>query len=405
MTMETPAARPRIALYSHDTMGFGHVRRNILLARALVTPPLHAEVLLISGIREAGAFALPAGADSITLPAYRKNGDGGYAPRSLGGDVKQLVALRACTIRAALRRFAPDVLIVDNVPRGAMGELAEVLSMLRESGRTRCVLGLRDVLDAPEEVRRQWWRQRNYDAARNLYDAVWVYGDAALYDTAGEYGFDADIRNKLRQVGYLDQSVRLGAGSNAGPAFAGHAGEPFVLCVVGSGQDGRALTEAFARATLPAGHSGLILTGSMMAEASRARLEAIAAGRRGLHVIDFVAEPIRLMQRAARIVSMGGYNTVSEILSLGKRALIVPRVKPRREQWIRAERLAAMGLVDMLHPDAASAQALGAWLASSRPAPPPARTRLDFDGLRRVPQLVRQMLREPQAGALRHAAV
>jgi len=43
---------PRIALYSHDTMGLGHIRRTSLLARALRRPPLNAHVLLLSGIRE-----------------------------------------------------------------------------------------------------------------------------------------------------------------------------------------------------------------------------------------------------------------------------------------------------------------------------------------------------------------
>ena len=55
---------PRIALYSHDTMGLGHIRRTSLLARALRRPPLNAHVLLLSGIRESGAYPLPDGIDS-----------------------------------------------------------------------------------------------------------------------------------------------------------------------------------------------------------------------------------------------------------------------------------------------------------------------------------------------------
>lgn len=47
---------------------------------------------------------------------------------------------------------------------------------------------------------------------------------------------------------------------------------------------------------------------------------------------------------------MGGYNTVSELLSLRRPALIVPRVVPRQEQLIRAQALSRRGLVRMLHP-------------------------------------------------------
>ena len=61
-TCATPSSmRPRIALYSHDTMGLGHIRRNTLIAQTLIQPPLSAQVLLVSGIRESGAFALPPG--------------------------------------------------------------------------------------------------------------------------------------------------------------------------------------------------------------------------------------------------------------------------------------------------------------------------------------------------------
>ena len=45
---------------------------------------------------------------------------------------------------------------------------------------------------------------------------------------------------------------------------------------------------------------------------------------------------------------MGGYNTFCEILSFDKPALIVPRTRPRLEQFIRASRSQEFGLVKML---------------------------------------------------------
>jgi predicted glycosyltransferase len=45
---------------------------------------------------------------------------------------------------------------------------------------------------------------------------------------------------------------------------------------------------------------------------------------------------------------MGGYNTFCEILSFDKRALIVPRTRPRLEQHIRAVHAERLGLVRML---------------------------------------------------------
>ena len=54
---------------------------------------------------------------------------------------------------------------------------------------------------------------------------------------------------------------------------------------------------------------------------------------------------------ARGVVTMGGYNTISEVLQTGVPALVIPRVRPSEEQLIRASELVALGLADMLHPD------------------------------------------------------
>ena len=66
------------------------------------------------------------------------------------------------------------MLIVDNVPRGAVRELDPTLEYLHARGHARFVLGLRDVLDDPAAVHRDWHRAENEDAIRDYYDAVWV---------------------------------------------------------------------------------------------------------------------------------------------------------------------------------------------------------------------------------------
>ena len=53
---------------------------------------------------------------------------------------------------------------------------------------------------------------------------------------------------------------------------------------------------------------------------------------------------------ARAVVSMAGYNTVSELMRARKPALLVPRSGPSQEQLIRARSLMATGLQDMLHP-------------------------------------------------------
>ena len=70
-----------------------------------------------------------------------------------------------------------------------------------------------------------------------------------------------------------------------------------------------------------------------------------------VNAITFASHIEHLMERAVGVVAMGGYNTFCEILSFDKPSLIVPRTKPRLEQYIRASRAQELGLLSMLKYD------------------------------------------------------
>lgn len=385
--------RSRVALYSHDTMGLGHRRRNLLVAHALAGAPLHASTLLVVGAAASVAWPQPPGSDSLSLPAFRKEPDGRYGSRHLDLSLATLVGLRSSAIRAALSSFEPDVLIVDNVPGGALGELLPTLEHLRRRGRTRCVLGLRDVLDDPVTTREEWRRHGHVDTVGRYYDAVWVYSDPYVCDPIRHCGL-APLADRVRYTGYLDHRRWLDVAEPGGDALARLKLPPgrLALCVVGGGQDGDALAEAFADAELPEGWNGLVLTGPFMPEEVRVRLRARLELRERLRVLPGVAEPARFIAMADRVIAMAGYNTVGEVLSFGKRALLVPRVKPRSEQLVRAERLRELGLVDVLHPSELTPAALGAWVA--REQGPRARVGdvVDMQGLSRLPDFLSDVL-------------
>jgi predicted glycosyltransferase len=386
----------------------GHKRRNLLIAQSLVRQIPNCSVLLITGMVEANADDLPPGIDYLALPAWHKTTDGEYRPRRLDLSQQELAQLRGQIIRAALDTFNPDVFLVDNVPRGALRELDGVLEFLQKRPQTRCVLGLRDIIDDPAVVRRQWRKAGNEAAVRRYFDAIWVYGDPAVYDPVAAYRWPADIAAKVRYVGYLDGRERLKVSHPLALAkplqgrIAIEPNKPLALCLVGGGQDGAAVATAFAQATLPKGWQGLLVAGPLMPKTSRQWLHRQASQQPDLTVLDYCPEPTWLLNQAAAVVAMGGYNTTCEVLAFGARALIVPRVKPRREQWIRAERLQGLGLIDMLHPDDLSAAAVSRWLAreddpTARPGGrngqrPASGDHIDRRGLDRLPYLLSEVI-------------
>ena len=95
--------------------------------------------------------------------------------------------------------------------------------------------------------------------------------------------------------------------------------------------------------------NALIVYGPFLDGERRAAFDQrVAALEPRVSAVGFDSRIESLMANAQGIVAMGGYNTFCEILSFDKRALIVPRTRPRMEQYLRATRAKEFGLVSML---------------------------------------------------------
>ncbi len=394
--MPTPERRPpRIALYSHDTMGLGHLRRNALIAHSLARSAVQPVVLSIAGKVEAGAIPPPPNSDRLILPGLQKTNNGYYEPATLGLTLNETIAIRSQTILGAMAAFEPDLFIVDNVPRGARGELDAVLQLLSAKGRTRCVLGLRDVLDDPAVVEQEWHKAGNEDTIRRHYDAIWVYGNPTIFDVSHTYHFSRLMSEKMQYTGYFDQLARLEFVNQDDYDLYDELNlpdGPLALCLIGGGQDGGELARAFAAAKLPSGWNGVIVAGPYLPHEDLAPLRARAECDPRFRVIGMIPEPLMLIRRATRVVAMGGYNSVSEILSCERPSLIIPRVRPRIEQLLRAQRLEALDLLEVLHPDSLSAESVSAWLHQDVLSHRSIRDLVALDGLANIQHMAAEML-------------
>lgn len=88
-------------LYSHDTQGLGHIRRNLALASALVEGRDDTDVLLTTGAAAATSLPMPARTEALTLPRIAKDPDGRYSPAAFGLSLDEVVGLRRELIRTA----------------------------------------------------------------------------------------------------------------------------------------------------------------------------------------------------------------------------------------------------------------------------------------------------------------
>ena len=345
----------KLLMYSHDTYGLGNIRRMLAIATYLSESDDGLSILLVSGSPMLHAFRIPAQIDYVKLPCLARTESGEYVSPYLDLDFDQVIRLRSNLILSTVLDFQPDMLLVDKKPLGLGGELAPALRILdRRIDRPRKILLLRDILDSPEVTRAIWQKNAYFDVLASSYEAILVVGEREIFDVAAEYDFPPAIASKTEYCGYLERP----------PGRRNHAeirrelgigDEQLVLVTAGGGADGCNLLTHYLQGLCHAGDSNnfhsLVLTGSEMSAPECRFIKKLAAACPNVHLQEFTDDIMSYMSAAEVVVSMGGYNTVCELLTLKKCAIIVPRTTPVMEQCIRAERLAERRLVTTIHPN------------------------------------------------------
>ncbi len=356
----------RLLFYCHDTFGLGHFRRTLSLAKHFTATLPGAEALIVTGSPLAYAFELPPHVDYIKLPAVTKRSDGTYAAQSLTLEFAAMRDLRAVLLRETAQAYHPDVFLVDHAPLGLKREALPTLTFLRTTHPTcLCVLGLRDILDASHLVRHSWTQEGVYSILEQAYHLILVYGSQRFFDIVTEYALSPTVARRVHFCGYLDRLTTAfpqSVATHTGPRItdlrrelAPYA-ERLVVLTAGGGGDGFPLMQAYllglGRQEKPA-FTSVLVTGPLMEANELCMLRELAATLPAgtVRIESFLPNPLLLLAAADLVVSMAGYNTVCELLALGQRALLVPRVTPRQEQLVRATLLAERGLVHLLHPE------------------------------------------------------
>jgi predicted glycosyltransferase len=390
----------RVLIYSHDTFGLGHLRRSRAIANAIVARWPDASVVIISGSPVIGNFEFGSGVDYIRIPGVTKLPDGDYRSLNLNMSLDSAVGLRQAIILRAAEVFQPDVLIVDKEPTGFRGEVLPALEHLKNRG-CRLVLGIRDVMDEPSLLVSEWER-KGARQALSFYDVIWVYGLRDVHEPLAAFDLPADVKRRITYMGYLRREMPQAPNSTRYPKITK---QPFILVTTGGGGDGDDLMdwvisayEADPTLSMPA----LLLFGPFInRDRRRSFMERIARHPR-LDALTFDNKIELLMQKADAIVAMGGYNTFCEILSFDKRALIVPRTRPRLEQHIRAVETERLGLVRMLSDmdDPRTPERMADALRSLATQPRPSDVVIPglLDGIDRIKDRIAAILARPQQG-------
>ncbi|HUY84579.1 MAG TPA: glycosyltransferase [Steroidobacteraceae bacterium] len=390
----------KICLYSHDTFGLGHLRRNLAIADQLLRCGREFTVWLLTGSPVIRQWNLPPGLRVQPLPPVVKTGAERYASRQPGQLFGLTKGYREALILKLVEEERPDVFLVDHAPAGMNGELLSTLALIRnELPRTRTVLGLRDILDGPATVRRIWQEQEIHALIEHAYDDVFVYGSERMFDVVAGYGMSAALARRVKYCGYVVGRSRMEQlnGRTGGAAcwdVRRAGGRPVVLVTAGGGGDGhflmRAYLEALRENRSNAFHS-VIVTGPLMPHEQSAELQEASVGRDDIEIVAYTTDLMPSIRAADLIVSMAGYNTSVELLAARKKAILVPRSAPREEQRLRASLLAGLGLCTCADAGPGLARALATLVPQVLDGPPPDDAHWEAVDLRGAERIVAEL--------------
>src|SRR5207245_8504912 len=286
----------RLCMYSQDGLGLGHLRRTRNIARAVLRREPDCNILMVTDSPATPFFPPLTRLDYVKLPTIVRTSESSWRPGSLCLPIDDIVGLRSGLILEAFEGFAPDVILVDHMPVGALGELKPLLeAVTRAASRPRLFLGLRDILGSPEANSRAWTVLDAYAYLRH-YDSVLISGCRDIYDAESAYQL-TDSARKVTYCNYVSSDAG-GTGSHDTPD------EPVLLAMGGGGHDFFPIARAFLEAVPILVQSiqlrPVILTGPNMASSEREALLAQSA-RYDVQVLHNAEDATPWLQRSSAV--------------------------------------------------------------------------------------------------------
>ena len=380
----------RVFLYSHDSVGLGHLRRNLAIAKEISANYPRASVLIVTGSPCATQFKLPANTDLIKIPSISKDEQGRYVARSFSGSLDNAIKFRSDMILEAFRSFEPTLIIMDHQLIGLKGEALRMLREAKDKG-VLTIYGSRDIKDSPEVVKSNWDNVDCRWALNEGYDRICVYGMPDVFDPRVAYAPLLDEVKQLDFTGYLVPPYT----KPVKPSISGVRKK--VLVTFGGGSDGieRAQTYLQALALAPVAWDSHIITGPLMNGDMKRSIREMAKKIQPIGSIKtqrFHRNIPALLRKANAVVSMAGYNSCAEILQSGVPAVLLPRSFPRQEQLIRANLMAKRGWVTVLPEAEPDPHNLLKAVETALASPRQKQSTADLNGLGRLCEIIHELL-------------
>ena len=328
----------KIMIYSQHVLGIGHFFRSMEIAKAL----FRHQVLLVEGGDPVEGLVPPDHVKRVFLPPLMMDAEFTKI-EAHGGEVEEIKKRRGAILMETCLDFAPDIFLTELFPFGRKQfrfELMPVLEQIRESGGpTRLVCSLRDIL---VEKRNQADYEKGVLSILNgHYHLLLIHADPGLVRLEDTFAGVSQIRVPIRYTGFVVRKPH---------PLKKHHPHRTVVASSGGGKVGVDLLESTISAFRGISAEDVrlrVFLGPFMERGDREGLERLAASDARITLRPFTLDFLSELAEADLSISMAGYNTCMDILSVGLKALVYPFTQ-NREQAMRASKLEEIGVLKVL---------------------------------------------------------
>lgn len=334
----------------------------------------------------AGPISRPPNLEIISLPANESGERFSNllpAPGS-GFEVRGLPALHEALIHETARAFDPHIIVVENHPASAHGELARTLATMQaQAPRPVIVLGLHTAFAeqaVPPVVGID-------DDARHLltdaYSRVIVFSDPTLYQHRAMTPAQVDVCGFIAPPAPTEQPESVRRSLNC-------EDRPLVVAYLEHGEHLETYLNALREPGLDLERTvSLIIAGPQLRAEEIERLQAVHSS---VIAIRDVANLVNQLNAADVVVTSGGERALLDAIGLHKRVVAIPGHDQAmsRQRYIRE--FAELGLVTLVKRPDLTPERLGRAIRDGLDAGTSPPELLDFTGLRRAGDILAETL-------------
>jgi predicted glycosyltransferase len=194
---------PRLDLliYAHDGRGLGHASRGIAIGAAVRRLSSELKVLFMSGCKQTAPLIGPVPLDWIKLPSYEKVVVNGTPKGRVGHtNLKNsyLVESRTRLIKSIIEEYRPRHVLVDHEAQGKRSELIPSIELIKD---TKWILGLRGIIGQVADV----WSELAATIFKKYYSALFWYGDESILGREALTAIESHFGLKPVITGYVSR--------------------------------------------------------------------------------------------------------------------------------------------------------------------------------------------------------